>query len=158
MVVHLINRWLSEFWWCERLPNHRCSPAAVFPLEGSTSILIDVGATKTVAAAAKCSCRTGGDCTNPSEYVDVSDAIESYSPVYRDMDVVSVEIKVGEVLLFADRVMHAGGAATNPVNRRIFFAAPFGSLGHLLENDVVVLPNPFGRTPQWFDGSKKFKE
>ena len=93
----------------------------MFPLEGPTSILIDVGATRTAAAAAKCSCRTGGICTNPSEYVDVSDAIDSYSPVYRDMNVVSVEIKVGEILLFADRVMHAGGAAVNPINRRIFF-------------------------------------
>ena len=129
--------------------------AAVFPVEGSTRITVDVGATNAVVAASKCTCRTGGTCSDPTEHVSVINALSTYNPDFRDMKLVEVEVKVGEIMLFADKLMHAGGAAVNPINRRIFFAIPFGDVSHVLENEVVVVPNSASPSTDWFDGSKK---
>ena len=131
--------------------------AVMIPLEQQVMIVVNVTATKQLfdAAGKTCNCTSGGVCSDPAAKIDVYSALKGFKPAVRDQDQIPVYIQQGEIMVFTDKVVHAGGAGVETRTRRVFGAIPFGNPEHLLDNEVVVFDHSPGPFAKWLDGSLK---
>ena len=131
----------------------RAAVGVVMVDDGLCEVLI--GTTATAHLLKSCVCSCGGvsnvACDNP--YIDVSGAMSDYAVPRRDQRTELISLKRGEILVFADRLVHAGFAASSTRNRHIFAALPFADKESILDNEVVPIGNTYGPEPKHFDGS-----
>ena len=123
--------------------------------KGTTEILISKTATEHLLKSSICSCsyKDGKDCDNP--YINAHDAMESFDVPRREQEHKLVSLRRGGMIVFADRLCHAGFAASPHCNRRIFAAPPSANMETILTNEVVPIPNTHGPDIKHFDGSNK---
>jgi hypothetical protein len=109
-----------------------CGISGVLPLEGESSIVFNRTATDHLISK-----------MSNSKETCVAAAMKDFKPSYRDTKIDEVRVQKGEMLIWLDRVVHAGAAGTNPKNLRLAFSIPFGKSVAMV-GEVVPIRNHSG--------------